>query len=320
MYASPSHYLSGSELDQKHDIDTDFVALGHENAAWNVVRSELDNLLLEHAASCGAEVYENTKVISLEFDENDKPVSATYAYRSQSDTEHTVEGTITFRYLVDATGRAGLMSTKYLKNRNFMESLKNIAVWGYWAGVGTYGEGTARVGAPWFEALTGTNRSETQIGRALIQRTFPDESGWAWFIPLHTGLTSVGVVVDKETHARREKSRSDNLSRNTSPGNGVRKKAKGARGSLFHTLGTYLGFPRESSDSISPTVSLSTQRYMETLELAPGLKKLLGDGKLVDCLGTGNNLSFVHTASDYSYSSDRYSGDGWRVIGDAGGE
>ena len=66
-----------------------------------------------------------------------------------------MDGTITFRYLVDATGRAGLMSTKYLKNRTFTDSLKNIAVWGYWAGAGSYGEGTARAGAPWFEALTG---------------------------------------------------------------------------------------------------------------------------------------------------------------------
>lgn len=137
--------------------DTDFVSLGHDNAAWNVVRSEFDHILLEHAASLGAKVYENTKVVSLEFDENDKPVSATYTYRSPFDTEHAVVGTIAFKYLVDATGRAGLMSTKYLKNRNFTESLKNIAMWGYWEGTGTYGEGTTRAGAPWFEALTGMN-------------------------------------------------------------------------------------------------------------------------------------------------------------------
>ena len=151
----------------KRDIDTDFVALGHDNAAWNVVRSEFDHLLLEHAASLGAKVYENTKVISLEFDENEKPVSAKYVHRSSSDT---LEGVIAFGYLVDATGRAGLMSTKYLKNRRFTESLKNIATWGYWAGTGTYGEGTARAGAPWFEALTGIDCSETQISCPLIQR------------------------------------------------------------------------------------------------------------------------------------------------------
>ena len=120
-----------------------------------MVRSEFDQLLLEHASSLGAKVHENTKVVSLEFDENNKPVSATYTCRPSPDVEDTVSGRIAFEYLVDATGRAGLMSTKYLKNRNFTDSLKNIAAWGYWAGAGSYGEGTTRAGAPWFEALTG---------------------------------------------------------------------------------------------------------------------------------------------------------------------
>jgi len=125
--------------------------------SWNVVRSEFDHILLKHASSVGVKVYENTKVISLDFDDNNKPISAAYVCRSSSGAGNVVDGTITFKYLVDATGRAGLMSTKYLKNRTFMESLKNIAVWGYWAGAGSYAEGTTAAGAPWFEALTGAN-------------------------------------------------------------------------------------------------------------------------------------------------------------------
>jgi flavine halogenase len=66
-----------------------------------------------------------------------------------------VIGTTTFDYLIDATGRAGIMSTKYLKNRHFNVSLKNVAIWGYWNNVDSYGVGTNRQGAPWFEALTG---------------------------------------------------------------------------------------------------------------------------------------------------------------------
>ena len=104
-----------------------------------VVRSEFDRLL-DHASSLGTKVYKNTKVVSLGFDQDNAPVSAAYTCRS-SDTGNTVNG-ISFNYLIDATGRAGLMSTKYLKNCNFTESLKNIAVWGHWAGVGSYGEGT----------------------------------------------------------------------------------------------------------------------------------------------------------------------------------
>jgi hypothetical protein len=67
----------------------------------------------------------------------------------------SIIGTTTFDYLIDATGRAGIMSTKYLKNRHFNVSLKNVAVWGYWVDVDSYGVGTKRQGAPWFEALTG---------------------------------------------------------------------------------------------------------------------------------------------------------------------
>ena len=95
---------------------------------------------------------------------------------------------------------------------------------------------------------------------------------------------------------------------------------KAAGDTIFQTLGAYLGISQKTPRPVSSDVSSSTQRYLEALELAPGLKKLLGDGKLVDHLGSGDgNRSFVHTASDYSYSADRYAGDGWRVIGDAGG-
>jgi len=62
---------------------------------------------------------------------------------------------ITFKYLIDASGRAGIMSTRYLNNRHFSQSLKNVAVWGYWKNVGSYGLGTPRAGAPYFEALLG---------------------------------------------------------------------------------------------------------------------------------------------------------------------
>ena len=106
----------------------------------------------------------------------------------------------------------------------------------------------------------------------------------------------------------------------TSLDNVVCDKAESTRGTLFQTLGTYLGFSQEAPQATPSNISSSTRRYLETLELAPCLKKLLGDGKLVDHLGSTNGSpALVHTASDYSYSADKYAGDGWRVIGDAGG-
>jgi hypothetical protein len=58
-------------------------------------------------------------------------------------------------YLVDASGRNGLISTKYLKNRSYNKGLRNVASWGYWKGGGVHGVGTHKEGAPYFEALKG---------------------------------------------------------------------------------------------------------------------------------------------------------------------
>lgn len=133
---------------------------------------------MNHARTSGASVYELTKVTSISFCSTDssKPVSVTWTHTplptpisppsspSTSNTDKpsqgqdgplSITGTTTFDYLIDATGRAGIMSTQYLKNRYFNVSLKNVAFWGYWVDVGSYGVGTSRHGAPWFEALTG---------------------------------------------------------------------------------------------------------------------------------------------------------------------
>jgi flavine halogenase len=64
-------------------------------------------------------------------------------------------GRISFKYVVDASGRAGMLHTKYLKDRTYNTTLKNIARWGYWQDVGSYGMGTPRAKSPFFEALIG---------------------------------------------------------------------------------------------------------------------------------------------------------------------
>lgn len=96
-------------------------------------------------------MFEGVQVTGIKFaSDNDKqPISAEW----KSDRGAT--GEVRFKWLVDASGRTGIMSTKYLKNRKFNQALKNIAFWGYWTGAGTYEPGTKRENAPWFEALTG---------------------------------------------------------------------------------------------------------------------------------------------------------------------
>ncbi|RCI09776.1 hypothetical protein L249_3915 [Ophiocordyceps polyrhachis-furcata BCC 54312] len=175
---------------------TDFIAAGGPNAyAWNFVRSESDDLLFRHAKVCGAHTFDETKVETIEFeqrgaDDDDqdeaildrgrRPVSATWSRKDGS------SGTVAFDYLIDASGRNGILSTKYLKSRKFNRGLKNVASWAYWKSDNLYGEGTPMEGLPYFEALQ-------------------DASGWCWFMPLHDGTRSVGVVQDQALAADKKR-------------------------------------------------------------------------------------------------------------------
>ncbi|KAL5050846.1 hypothetical protein BDW71DRAFT_203563 [Aspergillus fruticulosus] len=184
---------------------TNFLAFGGH--AWNAIRSESDHLLFEHAKTCGARVYDQTKVDCIEFRSISglnghggsgspsnpainlgRPFSASWSRKDKT------SGSIKFEYLIDASGRAGLVSTKYMKNRKFNKGLKNLATWGYFKNAGVYGEGTPVAGSPFFPRLE-------------------DGSGWAWFIPLHNGTTSVGVVMEQSSFTAKEKAMKNPSSR-----------------------------------------------------------------------------------------------------------
>lgn len=147
----------------KREGYTDFIASGGpENYTWNVVRSESDELMFRHAGKMGAKIFDGVKVNELIFaplsgselnpasSDLGRPVSASYTQKATGET-----GAIEYDYLIDASGRAGLLNTKYRKNRTMSKALKNVATWGYWKNATLYGGGTSREDAPFFEALTG---------------------------------------------------------------------------------------------------------------------------------------------------------------------
>nr|D7PI14.1 RecName: Full=Flavin-dependent halogenase gsfI; AltName: Full=Griseofulvin synthesis protein I [Penicillium aethiopicum]ADI24948.1 GsfI [Penicillium aethiopicum] len=183
------------KLNAKSAGYTDFIrANGPNGYSWNVVRSESDEILFRHATKSGAKTFENVSLKSVNFEpyENDKftsqdkltnpgrPVSAEWK------TKDGCSGTISFDYLVDATGRVGILSTKYLKNRKFNESFRNIAMWGYFKGNIPPSPGTDRENQPISEGMR-------------------DGSGWVWMLPLHNGTVSIGAVVRKDIFQAKKK-------------------------------------------------------------------------------------------------------------------
>ncbi|KAL8906365.1 MAG: hypothetical protein Q9207_002077 [Kuettlingeria erythrocarpa] len=239
------------KLNAKPEVYTDFIAAGGPDSyAYNVVRSESDNLIFQHAGKSGAHIFDQTKVENIEFAPTDeawvddlpnpgRPVSATWSRKDGS------SGTIAFDDLIDASGRVGIIATKHYKNRKYNQGLKNIATWGYFKNTGYYGVGTHKEGDPYFEALN-------------------DASGWVWTIPLHNGTTSVGVVRNQAVATERKRQMN------------------------------------------SPS---SKEFYLDCLQNAPGILKIIGDGELV---------SDIKNASDWSYSASAYSSPHIRIAGDAG--
>jgi len=223
---------------------TDFGILGPGRTTWNVVRAEADEIMIRHAEKQGAKVFEETRVESIHFENGGDPASSRPVHaiwkRKSGET-----GIIQFDWVIDASGRQGIISTKYLKNRIYREGLRNVAAYGYWTGVTVFDEGGPRSNAPWFECLT-------------------DKTGWAWCIPLHNGTHSIGVVMHLDTSNR--------------------KKAEG---------------PNKLED-----------HYLSQLKLAPGVCDLIGEtGKYVQ--------GSVRSTSDFSYHATAYSGDHYRLTGDA---
>jgi halogenation protein CepH len=132
--------------------------------AWQVVRAEFDQLLLENARAHGAEVREEHAVTAVEADDGRPVVHA----RSAGGTTLRLAP----RFVVDASGQAAVIGSARALRR-FDAFFKNLAIFGYFRGA---------------ERLPG------ELANHILSAAFGD--GWFWYIPLHDGTMSVGAVVD----------------------------------------------------------------------------------------------------------------------------
>jgi flavin-dependent dehydrogenase len=131
--------------------------------AFQVRRSQFDEVLLRNAGRRGAQVAEGWRVTELDLADAHGP-----KVTARSDTGETRQ--VRARFVVDASGRDTLVANKLgLKSRNRRHA--SAAVYGHFAG-----------------ALRQEGRAEGNIS------IFWFEHGWIWFIPLADGTTSIGAV------------------------------------------------------------------------------------------------------------------------------
>ena len=162
---------------QKWDMDFQKVTVNNSSYAFQVRRAEFDRLLLEHAKSQGVKVFQGIEIRQLSFD-GDHPQSATWSEGPTSNNS----GEIAFDYIVDASGRYGLIANKYLKTRQFHKQFENLAIWGYWQNA---------------------DIAKIHPKNATVTASTKDGSGWFWAIPVDEDLLSVGLVINKDIYKKR---------------------------------------------------------------------------------------------------------------------
>jgi flavin-dependent dehydrogenase len=158
-----AQFLSGS--DPRHiRINFGDGAFTECPAAIQVERSRFDQILLEHARECGAEVREQCLVLSHEITADGVSVK----YRNADG----VVGEERAAFLIDASGLSNFTANR-AGERKIYPTHKKVAIFGHFTGV---------------EMPTGEC-----YGDILIVRR---RNSWSWLIPLSAEKTSVGLVVD----------------------------------------------------------------------------------------------------------------------------
>jgi flavin-dependent dehydrogenase len=130
--------------------------------AYQVRRSEFDEILFRHAARRGARASEGCRVTAIEF----YPGGATVTARWENGEERRWQA----RFVVDASGRDTFLASRFGIKRRSKEH-NSAAIFGHFSGAKRLpGKYEGNITVLWFE------------------------HGWFWFIPLSDGATSVGAV------------------------------------------------------------------------------------------------------------------------------
>lgn len=138
----------------------------HESSqTWQVLRSELDQMLLDNTREHGVEVHEGARVLEVLF-EGERAVGVRVHLEGSGERE------VRAPVVIDASGQSSMIMSR-LGLREWDPVLKKAALWTYWKG-----------------AYRDVGRDE---GATHVMQT-QGKLGWFWYIPQHNDVVSVGVV------------------------------------------------------------------------------------------------------------------------------
>jgi len=133
---------------------------------WQVLRSEFDQMLLDHARDRGAQVLEETTVKEL-LREDGRVAGVRALLKSGATAEFRAPMTL------DCTGKEAFAAVRNGWRMND-PYLNKVAVWTYYRG----------------------SKREPGIDEGQTTVAFVPDKGWFWHIPMHDDRVSVGVVAE----------------------------------------------------------------------------------------------------------------------------
>ena len=135
--------------------------------AYQVTRSEFDELLLNHSRENGAEVREETEVKKIDFGADRVKIDI--------DGSDGAKSTVEARYLLDCSGRQTLLGSFFNVKKTY-DHLQKFSVFAHYENI---------------DRLPGRDATLIRMVRGLDR--------WFWMIPLTETRTSIGVVMDTAT-------------------------------------------------------------------------------------------------------------------------
>jgi FADH2 O2-dependent halogenase len=145
---------------------------GGRDYTYQVERARFDKILLDHAASLGSRVEEET-VVTDALTEGDR-VTGVRARRNGETRD------IRARFVVDASGRGTFLGSRFrLKKKDPL--FDQYAIYSYFKGM---------------------DRGPAATADHIHIHFLPTSRGWCWQIPLNPEITSVGVVTEREDFRR----------------------------------------------------------------------------------------------------------------------
>ncbi|MBE9039481.1 NAD(P)/FAD-dependent oxidoreductase [Oscillatoriales cyanobacterium LEGE 11467] len=170
--------LEDTEPDCRVDIRFDEREMsGDRNYTYHVDRGKFDQILLQHAQTLGATVYEGVRVNRVDFPEGDYPRIIV------SKDKQNIETCV--RLVVDASGRRTLLGTQ-LKLKIKDPVFNQCAI------------------HTWFE---GYDRETSDKQDYIFIHFLPITNTWVWQIPITETITSFGVVTQKEHFVKKKQER-----------------------------------------------------------------------------------------------------------------